>query len=267
MVYGAVVTSAPRLAPSSLNCTPTTPTLSVALAETVTVPETEAPATGAVMETAGGVASFTTVKALVLVAAPPGVVTLSGPVVAPVGTISRIVVAEATVKGAAPVPLNVTAVAPVKFVPLIVTMVPTGPLVGVKLVIVGAFITVTLTAAEVAVLPAASRATAVTLWLPFALKVVFQEIEYGAVVTSAPRFTPSSLNCTPTTPTLSVASADTVTVPTTEAPGVGEEMETVGGLLSTVTLIAAAVAVFPAASRATAVKLCEPLLAVVVFQE
>ena len=38
----------------------------------------------------------------------------------------------------APVPLKATAVAPVKFVPLIVTLVPTGPLVGVKLVIVGA---------------------------------------------------------------------------------------------------------------------------------
>ena len=34
-------------------------------------------------------------------------------------------------------PLNRTAVAPVKLVPLIVTLVPTGPLVGVKLVIVG----------------------------------------------------------------------------------------------------------------------------------
>ena len=40
--------------------------------------------------------------------------------------------------------LKVTAVAPVKFVPLIVTLVPTGPLVGVKLVIVGAGITVKL---------------------------------------------------------------------------------------------------------------------------
>ena len=40
------------------------------------------------------------------------------------------------------VPLNVTAVAPVKFVPLIVTPAPTGPLVGVKLVIVGAGTTV-----------------------------------------------------------------------------------------------------------------------------
>ena len=34
-------------------------------------------------------------------------------------------------------PLNATEVAPVKFVPLIVTLVPTGPLVGVTLVIVG----------------------------------------------------------------------------------------------------------------------------------
>ena len=37
--------------------------------------------------------------------------------------------------------LNVTAVAPVKFVPLIVTLVPTGPLVGVKPVIVGGALT------------------------------------------------------------------------------------------------------------------------------
>jgi hypothetical protein len=45
-------------------------------------------------------------------------------------------VAEVTVKLALTA-LNVTAVAPVEFVPLIVTLVPTGPLVGVKLVIVG----------------------------------------------------------------------------------------------------------------------------------
>ena len=36
--------------------------------------------------------------------------------------------------------------APVKFVPLIVTLVPTGPLVGAKLVIVGAGMTVKLVA-------------------------------------------------------------------------------------------------------------------------
>ena len=49
-------------------------------------------------------------------------------------------------------PLNATAVAPLKFVPLIVTLVPTGPLVGVKLAIVGAVLTVKL-AALVAVPP------------------------------------------------------------------------------------------------------------------
>ena len=38
--------------------------------------------------------------------------------------------------------LNTTAVVPVKLVPLMVTPVPTGPLAGVKLVIVGGLITV-----------------------------------------------------------------------------------------------------------------------------
>ena len=53
----------------------------------------------------------------------------------------------------APVPLNVTAVAPVKAVPLIVTLVPTGPLVGVKLVIVGALAVTVKLLALVAVPP------------------------------------------------------------------------------------------------------------------
>ena len=45
--------------------------------------------------------------------------------------------ADVTVK-AAELPLNDTAVVPVKFEPLIVTLVPAAPLVGVKLVIAGA---------------------------------------------------------------------------------------------------------------------------------
>jgi hypothetical protein len=49
-------------------------------------------------------------------------------------------VAEVTVKLALTA-LNVTAVAPVKFVPLMVTLVPTGPLAGAKLVIVGGALT------------------------------------------------------------------------------------------------------------------------------
>jgi hypothetical protein len=78
----------------------------------------------------------TTVNALALVAVPPGVVTLSGPVVAPAGTVASITLSDVTVKVMA-VPLTVTAVAPVKVVPLIVTAVPTGPLAGAKLVIFG----------------------------------------------------------------------------------------------------------------------------------
>ena len=82
------------------------------------------------------VGGFTTVKLVALVAVPPGVVTLGGPVVAPTGTGASIAVSEVIVKLVA-LPLNVTAVAPVKLVPLIDTLAPTGPLVGVKLVIVG----------------------------------------------------------------------------------------------------------------------------------
>src|SRR6266853_2528230 len=56
--YGGVVTSALPLTPSSTrNCTPTTPTLSEALAVTVPVPFTVAPSFGAVILTVGGVVS------------------------------------------------------------------------------------------------------------------------------------------------------------------------------------------------------------------
>mgnify|MGYP001592020058 CR=1 FL=1 len=52
--YGAVISSALKLFPSSLNWTPLTPTLSFAVAETVTEePETVAPSNGAVIETVG----------------------------------------------------------------------------------------------------------------------------------------------------------------------------------------------------------------------
>src|SRR5439155_19507361 len=91
------------------------------------------------------VGGLITVKLPALLAVPPGVVTLIGPLVAPAGTVAVIAVAEPTVKLAL-VPLNSTAVAPLKLVPLIVTLVPTGPLPGVKLVIVGGLITVKLAA-------------------------------------------------------------------------------------------------------------------------
>jgi hypothetical protein len=91
------------------------------------------PLVGAKLVIVGG---STTVNALLLIAVPPAVVTLIGPVVTPAGTVARIAVAEVTVKLAL-TELKVTEVAPVKFVPLMVTLVPTGPLVGAKLVIVG----------------------------------------------------------------------------------------------------------------------------------
>src|SRR3989442_6278702 len=66
------------------------------------------------------VAGLIIVKLLALVAVPPSVATVMDPVVAPAGTVARTVVAESTVKVAL-TPLNVTAVAPAKFVPVIVT--------------------------------------------------------------------------------------------------------------------------------------------------
>src|SRR5712691_8109595 len=84
---------------------------------------------------AGG--GLVTVKLLALAAVPPAVVTPMGPVPAPEGTVAWITVGELTVYVVAVTELNVTELAPVKFVPLIWTLVPTGPLVGAKSLIVG----------------------------------------------------------------------------------------------------------------------------------
>jgi hypothetical protein len=87
-------------------------------------------------------------------------------------------------------------------------------------------------------LPAASRATALNVCVPFAIVVVFQVTPYGALVSSAPRFAPSTLNCTPTTPRLSDALADTVTVvPLIVAPIAGALTETEGGVVSLLLLL------------------------------
>lgn len=65
-----------------------------------------------------------TVKLVALVAVPSSVVTVMGPVVTAAGTVVVTIPEEFTVNVAA-APLNETAVAPVKFVPVIVTAVPT----------------------------------------------------------------------------------------------------------------------------------------------
>src|SRR6059036_1204799 len=116
---GAAGASAPTLTPSSLNCTPATPTSSVALTVKVIVPLTSASGAGLVTVTVGGIASFATV-------------------------------------------------------------------------------TVTL---AVCGLPAASRAVAVSTWVPFRAVALSHGTAYGSAIRSAPKSAPSSLNCTPTTPT------------------------------------------------------------------
>jgi hypothetical protein len=83
------------------------------------------------------VGALVTTKSDELVPVPSGVVTEIGPVVAPLGTIAVIWLAELTVKLAA-TPAKLTDVAPVKLAPAIVTLVPALPLVGLKLVMVGA---------------------------------------------------------------------------------------------------------------------------------
>src|SRR5262249_32539082 len=96
-------------------------------------------------------------------------------------------------------------------------------------------LTVTVTACEVVVLPAASRATAVSVCAPLTNAVVFHDVVYGLAVASAPTFDPSILNWTPTTPTLSVAVAEIAAVVAgTLAPAAGAVIETVGGVVSPV---------------------------------
>src|SRR5262245_50382828 len=90
-------------------------------------------------------------------------------------------------------------------------------------------LTVTLTAAEVAWFPAASKARAVSECAPFV--DVTQEAEYGAAV-SEDKSAPSTRKSTRVTPTLSDADALIVTVPLTVAPAAGEVTDAVGGVAS-----------------------------------
>jgi hypothetical protein len=68
---------------------------------------------------------------------PVGVVTVTAPVVAPLGTVAVICESELTVKPAV-TPLNLTEVAPVRWEPAIVTAVPTRANPGERLEIAGA---------------------------------------------------------------------------------------------------------------------------------
>jgi hypothetical protein len=97
------------------------------------------------------------VNTVELVSEPPGVVTEILPVSAPAGTVVVILVSE-LIKNVAGVPPNFTEVAPVNPVPLIVTAVPTGPLVGENDVIVGAAPQAGVAMATVAAIVTATKA-------------------------------------------------------------------------------------------------------------
>src|SRR3954469_14378680 len=91
-----------------------------------------------------------------------------------------------------------------------------------------ALLTVTVTAAAVVVLPAASRAVAEMVWEPLVTPVVFQLSENGEAVSSAPWFTPSTRNCTPAKLPASDALAVKAVEPDTVAPATGALIDTVG---------------------------------------
>lgn len=76
-------------------------------------------------------------KALAEVAVPPAVVTVITPVLVPAATMAVTWVAPFTVKPAAAFPLNATALAPLKFAPVMVTAVPVDPDAGANAEMLG----------------------------------------------------------------------------------------------------------------------------------
>ena len=179
-----------------------------------------------VMVGAGG--DVLTVKSVALVAVPDGVVTEIAPDCAPLGTVAVIFVSEFTVKAVADLFLNLTSVAPVKLVPLIVTTVPTGPKVGENDVIVGA--PVILKFVELVALPLG----VVTLMGPVVapdgtVAVIFSD-EFTV------KLAPTPLNVT------DVAPSKFVPLIVTAAPGnpeVGENVVIVGAAVAVTTKLVA----------------------------
>jgi len=287
-LYGEVVSAEPTFAPSTWNCTLATPTLSEAVALTVTVPLNVALFAGDVIETVGGVVSLlltvTFTPALVVLFPAESFATavsvwlpfetdvllhekLYGELVSAAPTF-----APSTCNCTLAMPPLSEAVAFTVTTPLTVALFD-GEVIetvggGVLLVL----LTVTFTPALVAVFPAESFATAVKVWLPFETEVLLQENVYGEFASAAPTFAPSTCNCTLATATLSEAVAFTVTTPLTVALFEGEVIETVGGVVSpllllTVTFTPALVAEFPPVSVATAVSVWLAFETEVVFQE
>jgi hypothetical protein len=181
----------------------------------------------------------------------PDIVTTTFPVVAPLGTGTAMLVALQLV-GDAAVPLKVTVLVPCaapKFVPAIVTLAPTNPDIGLRLVMLGAA-TVT-----VKITPLLATPSTVTTTLPVvapagtgtATLVALQLVGDAAVPLKvtvlvpcvAPKFVPVIVTLAPINPDA----------------GFRLVMAGAAGELLTLTVTAALVVAFPEVSVATAVKM------------
>jgi hypothetical protein len=172
-------------------------------------------------------ADAVTVKLMPLLPMPP-TVTMTIPLVAPVGTGTTMLAALQLV-GVAAIPLNVLVLVPCvepKFAPAIVTALPTGPDVGVRLVMLGA------DGVTVKVMPLLARPPTVTTTVPVVaapgtgtlMLVVLQFVGVAAVPLNltvlvpwvVPKFAPAIVTALPTTPDVGVRlvrlGADAVTV-------------------------------------------------------
>ena len=270
---GAVVTGAPELLPSTLNCTLVV--LEETLVETVVVPETVAPESGEVIEIVGAVELLTVTMTVALVPVCPA--ELPATAESEWVPFVRVVVLREKLKGARvtaapellPSTLNCTLVVLEEtLVETVVVPETVAPESGEVIEIVGGveLLTVTMTVALVAFCPAMSLATAESEWVPLENDVVFREKLKGALVTGAPELLPSTLNCTLVV--LEETLVVTVVVPETVAPESGEVIEIVGAVeLLTVIVTVALVAFCPAMSLATAESEWVPLESDVVFRE
>jgi hypothetical protein len=228
----------------------------------VIVPDTVAPFPGAVIVTAGAVVSAVTVKVAPLLDAPP-TVTITVPLIAPLGTGATMLVTFQLV-GDAAVPLNLTVLVPCvapKFAPLIVMAAPTTPEVGFRLVILGA------ADDTVKVTPLLATPPTVTTTLPVvaplgtgaAMLVALQLVGVAAV----------PLNLTVLLPWVAPKFAPLMVTDAPSNPAVGLNPVILGALLVllTITTTPALVAVLFDVSVAMALSVCDPLAVFVVSHE
>lgn len=170
-------------------------------------------------------AGVVTVKLLVLVAVLPATVTEIVPVVAPMGTVVAIEVAVLAVTTAV-VPLNLTVLLAgvvLKFVPVMVSVVPTKPEAGVKLVMMGRVPAVTMKTGPLVMTthPMVNR----TLYAPFPIEGTVAEM---VVVVTAETGTSVDENFTTLSARIGLKSVPVMVIEVPVGPDVGETETRVG---------------------------------------